>query len=200
MRFDSLTNFQTGDMVRIKRDQNLDRYMTAIQDGYARVRATQPWRLEWFNQDGSPIGDNGSLIPPKRLEHYPYAERLETRHAQSDSESRAWDRLNKYALNDVEAVRSPEKSAESLSRGDALAQGERMREYGSPKVSFDRIARLWSAYLSAPEVDPENLTGEDVGHLMIALKLSRSITDKKPDTLDDLEGYVSCIRMIRDDG
>jgi hypothetical protein len=85
-----------------------------------------------------------------------------------------------------------------MSRGDALATGERMTEYGHPKVSFDRIAALWSAYLTAPEVDAANLTGEDVGKLMVLLKVSRSITDRKADTLDDIEGYVSCIRMLRD--
>lgn len=88
-------------------------------------------------------------------------------------------------------------ASEGMSRGAALASGDRMAEYGHPKVSFDRIAAFWSAYLSAPEVDPENLTGEDVGHLMMLLKVSRSVTDKKPDTLDDIEGYATCIRMIR---
>lgn len=83
-------------------------------------------------------------------------------------------------------------------RGAALAHGDRQRAYGHPKVSFDRIGEFWSTYLSAPQVDPENLTAEDVGHMMNLLKISRAITDKGDDTLDDIEGYVTCIRMIRD--
>lgn len=86
---------------------------------------------------------------------------------------------------------------DSAGRGAALAHGDRQKAYGHPKVSFDRIGNFWSTYLSAPEVDPENLTAEDVGHMMNLLKISRSITDKGDDTIDDIEGYVTCIRMIR---
>jgi hypothetical protein len=88
-------------------------------------------------------------------------------------------------------------SADNAGRGAALAHGDRQKAYGHPKVSFDRIASFWSAYLAAPEIDPENLSAEDVGHMMNLLKISRSITDKGEDTIDDIEGYVTCIRMIR---
>lgn len=87
--------------------------------------------------------------------------------------------------------------AESAGRGADLAHGDRQKAYGHPKVSFDRIAKFWSTYLNAPQVDPLALTAEDVGHMMNLLKISRAITDKGDDTIDDIEGYVTCIRMIR---
>lgn len=102
-----------------------------------------------------------------------------------------------YSYADSLELVEPVKAEQGTkSKGDLLAEGDRMEEYGSPVVSFKRIGRLWSEYLSAPQVDPENLTAEDVGMLMILLKVSRRITDKKPDTLDDIEGYVSCVRMV----
>lgn len=75
--------------------------------------------------------------------------------------------------------------------GDTLATGERMDEYGHPSDAFDRIAGLWSAYLGGIPLD-----ARDVGAMMILLKVSRLATSVKPDTLDDVEGYVACIRML----
>jgi hypothetical protein len=97
--------------------------------------------------------------------------------------------------------------SQAVSRGDALA-AERGKAYGHPKVSFDRIGSLWTEYLKgvaayrAENGGPRgftvpHLTGQDVGKMMILLKVSRSITDNgKADTLDDIEGYVSCLRML----
>lgn len=106
-----------------------------------------------------------------------------------------------------EAAESDSPDSQGGSRGEALANGERMREYGHPKWSFERIAAFWTAYIEGVAREQHDrwniehlptLTGEDVGHMMNLLKISRTITDKGDDTLDDIEGYVACIRMLRD--
>lgn len=76
---------------------------------------------------------------------------------------------------------------------DSLATGERMVDYGHPSISFERIATLWSAYLGA------SIQKRDVAVMMMLLKISRLATSTRKDTLDDIEGYVSCLRMIEDD-
>lgn len=96
-----------------------------------------------------------------------------------------------------EAGRTEPRASEAMSRGAALATGDRMDEYGDPNLSFDRIAGLWSAYVTAPGVDAAALTAEDVARMMILLKVSRSLTDTKADTLDDIDGYTACIRLLR---
>lgn len=122
------------------------------------------------------------------------------------------------ALNDADGALTPATPSEAESgdspdsqegsRGEALAKGERMDEYGHPKHSFERIAAFWTAYLEGVARQQHDrwhldhlptLSGEDVGHMMQLLKISRTITDKGDDTLDDIDGYTACIRMLRSD-
>ncbi len=103
-----------------------------------------------------------------------------------------------------EAVSGDSEDSQSGSKGPGLAHGERLREYGPPHVSFQRIAEFWTIYLEGvareqgydpnqvPDIQPE-----DVAAMMILLKVSRKITDGKADTLDDIDGYTETIRMLR---
>lgn len=185
-----MTDFQVGDYVRL-----IDEYRTpgapydkrlCRESSHAEVIRDQYgiW-LQWYDDAGS-LFNLGSGIPTRHLEKI-------------DAETFTWGPWGIAPEGAPKAAEGDPRKPEHGSRGDALANGERMREYGHPKVSFERVADLWSAYLSAPEVDPENLTAEDHGRMMILLKVSRSITDGKADTLDDIEGYVSCIRMLAAD-
>jgi hypothetical protein len=64
---------------------------------------------------------------------------------------------------------------------------DRAADYGDPRVSFDRIALMWSAITGA------DITAQQVAHMMICLKLSRLQTS--PDHLDsyvDIVGYARC--------
>lgn len=75
--------------------------------------------------------------------------------------------------------------------GHQLADGPRMDTYGHPAQAFTRIAALWSAYLGT------TITPHDVGTLMVLLKASRlRTTPGHPDSLDDIEGYVHCLRLL----
>ena len=64
---------------------------------------------------------------------------------------------------------------------------DRNSDYGDPRVSFDRIALMWSAITGA------DISAQQVAHMMIALKLSRLQTS--PNHLDsyvDIVGYARC--------
>jgi hypothetical protein len=64
---------------------------------------------------------------------------------------------------------------------------DRQVDYGDPRVSFDRIALMWSAITGA------DISAQQVAHMMIALKLSRLQTN--PSHLDsyvDIVGYARC--------
>jgi hypothetical protein len=71
-----------------------------------------------------------------------------------------------------------------------LAYGDRMGDYGHPIHNFRRIAGIWSAILGV------EVTTEDVALCMIGLKVSREKANPKADNLDDIDGYVACLRMV----
>lgn len=64
---------------------------------------------------------------------------------------------------------------------------DRQSDYGDPRVSFDRIALMWSAITGA------DISAQQVAHMMICLKLGRLQTS--PNHLDsyvDIVGYARC--------
>lgn len=66
----------------------------------------------------------------------------------------------------------------------------RADDYGDPKVSFDRIALMWSAITGA------DITAQQVAHMMICLKISRlQHTPHHLDSLVDIVGYARCAVM-----
>ena len=86
----------------------------------------------------------------------------------------------------------PRKEA-AATAGEALVKGDRQKDYGSPDVSFGRIAKLWSAHLGT------EVTKRDVALMMILLKVSREKSNHKADNLNDIEGYVYCARILKED-
>mgnify|MGYP006285969111 CR=1 FL=1 len=68
----------------------------------------------------------------------------------------------------------------------AIVAGDRANDYGDVNESFARIAGLWSAYVNIP------ISPWDVAQMMILLKVSRSKTSLKRDTLVDIIGYAEC--------
>lgn len=84
--------------------------------------------------------------------------------------------------------------------------------YGHPYDNFANIAALWSDYLNAREAYQKFprregeayqfefvLTREDVAHMMILLKVARTInTPYNEDNPVDIAGYARCIQMIKE--
>lgn len=73
-----------------------------------------------------------------------------------------------------------------LEEARIIITGDRQKAYGSAKDNFERIARLWSAYLE------KEVNASDVANLMILLKVARSLGPSwKDDNYIDICGYAA---------
>ena len=68
---------------------------------------------------------------------------------------------------------------------------DRQGDYGDPRVSFDRIALMWSAITGA------DISAQQVAHMMIALKICRlQHSPNHLDSLVDIVGYARCAVLV----
>lgn len=74
-----------------------------------------------------------------------------------------------------------------------IVNGERLEEYGDMRASFNRIAKLWSAYSGV------YLDAFDVAKMMILLKVSRAKNSNHRDSFVDIVGYIECIDQMSSD-
>lgn len=77
-----------------------------------------------------------------------------------------------------------------LLEAQKLVHGDRNADYGHPLDDFSRTARMWSAILGV-EVSPEQ-----VGLCMVAVKISRQCNRPKRDNLVDGAGYFETVSMV----
>lgn len=79
-----------------------------------------------------------------------------------------------------------------LNQALKIINGDREKEYGSPRDNFDDIALLWDIYLGGRGKLAcfTNITREDVANMMIGLKYCRLCRGSKEDTLVDIAGYA----------
>ena|SRR5690606_2581737 len=68
----------------------------------------------------------------------------------------------------------------------------RQASYGVPEDNFAITAELWSAYLGCP------IRPEDVGAMMILLKIARERYQHKHDNLVDIAGYAECVARLHE--
>jgi hypothetical protein len=78
-----------------------------------------------------------------------------------------------------------------LQEADRLVSGDRGSYYGHPLDDFTRTGRMWAAILDLPEVTPEQ-----VGLCMAALKISREVHRHKRDNIVDLAGYAKTVQLV----
>lgn len=86
-----------------------------------------------------------------------------------------------------------------LQEADRIAGHSRSRDYGHPRENFRRIANLcWAYFASRPEFAQIEFTisEEDVGHMLILMKVARNQNAVKRDNLVDIAGYSKCLAMI----
>ena len=77
-----------------------------------------------------------------------------------------------------------------LEEANRLIYGDRAAAYRPVTASFERIAKFWSTIL---EIE---VTAEQVGLCMIALKMSRQISKAGRDNIVDIAGYAGCIAKM----
>ncbi len=81
-----------------------------------------------------------------------------------------------------------------LEEAQNIVQGDRRQEYGSAYDCFERISKMWSAYLGIP------VDSFDVANLMIMLKICRA--HKKGfqrSSYVDIAGYAFCSEIVYND-
>ena len=79
----------------------------------------------------------------------------------------------------------------ALQEAQRLVHGDRGAAYGHPLDDFARTGRMWAAILGVPEVTPEQ-----VGLCMAAVKISREVNRPARDNRVDLAGYAETVEMI----
>jgi hypothetical protein len=83
-----------------------------------------------------------------------------------------------------------------MKREDILEQakicvcGHRQSDYGTPEDNFNRIGKLWSAYMDI------EFTAKDVAIMMALLKVARIKAGNSIDSAIDLAGYAACAGEI----
>lgn len=78
-----------------------------------------------------------------------------------------------------------------LNTAAKLIDGDRQDTYGSATESFDRIGKLWSAYLGT------EVSGTDVANLMVLLKVSRTKGKFHEDSYVDIAGYAALAERLQ---
>lgn len=77
-----------------------------------------------------------------------------------------------------------------LEEASKLVHGDRGEDYGHPIDDFTRTAAMWSAILGT------EVSAEQVGLCMCAVKISRQCNAPKVDNLVDLAGYAETVNMV----
>lgn len=85
-----------------------------------------------------------------------------------------------------------------LQEAQRLVHGDRNKQYGSPLSDFTCIAAMWSAFITK-KYGAVKLAPEDVGCLMVLMKISREANGHKRDSLVDTCGYAECIQWLLDE-
>ncbi len=89
------------------------------------------------------------------------------------------------------------KAHEIAAKAAELVAGDRDRQHGQKKDNFDRIAKLWEAYLSIRRDWSKPLGPIDVGHMMVLMKIARTQSGAvNPDDYVDAAGYAACAGEI----
>lgn len=86
-----------------------------------------------------------------------------------------------------------------LVEAEALIHGQRSKDYGHPKMNFQRIADLWNAYIKY-STTPGVLTPTDTAVMMILLKVARlQQNPTNRDSVVDIAGYAGTIERLWED-
>lgn len=99
--------------------------------------------------------------------------------------------INLYNIGPMKTLSKNTRSS-VLVEADTIVNGARADEYGGPEDSFQKIASLWTAYLSSMN-EQVNISAADVACMMILLKIARLANS--PDHRDswvDIAGYAAC--------
>lgn len=84
----------------------------------------------------------------------------------------------------------PQAPRSSILEAAEAAVNDRHKKNDVPERNFARIAEVWSVILGV------HVTPEQVGLMMVGLKLVREAYSHQPDNLVDLVGYTLCLEEM----
>lgn len=82
-----------------------------------------------------------------------------------------------------------------LEEAESLIYGDRQASYGSATDNFNNTAAGWSVILSKKLNAP--ISAEDVGLMMVWLKIAREVNKPQRDNLVDAAGYLGCVEKVQ---
>lgn len=77
---------------------------------------------------------------------------------------------------------------DSMLLANALVNGERQADYGSPEQNYAGIAGVWSGLLTMKLKAP--ITSQEAALMMVGLKIQRQCMKPKEDNMVDAHGYL----------
>ena len=90
-----------------------------------------------------------------------------------------------------------DESESAAQEAHRLVHGDRGEDYGHPFTDFSKTAQIVQGILMQKLAPHAQITPEDVGLIMIAVKMSRHTNRPKRDNLVDIAGYAETLEMIR---
>lgn len=102
------------------------------------------------------------------------------------------------ALNNLPPSPVPAPALSLNQRADITINGPRQHEYGDKLQNFAQTAMIWQGVLAPKLLPGAKILPEDVGLLMMGLKMSRlSKTPDHNDSVLDIAGYAGCIDKLQ---
>lgn len=95
------------------------------------------------------------------------------------------------AYQDAQAEFYAEDDCNILEEANKLVYGNRQADYGSVRANFNNIARGWSV-IAKTDID-----AEQVGLMMVWVKIARQLHKPKRDNLVDGAGYFATIEKMQ---
>lgn len=84
--------------------------------------------------------------------------------------------------------------SKEATEADALVNGDRQDDYGSPAQNYADIALVWTGLLGKKLNAP--MTAADAATMMVGLKLARQMNRHKHDNIVDAHGYLMVLSHI----
>ena len=104
-----------------------------------------------------------------------------------------------YSFSTMLPIEELEKPQESIiEEANRLVNGNRQGDYGHPYWDFSRTSTMWNGLLVEKLKEGCKIEPEEVGLMMVLVKLSRHMNKKKRDNLVDAHGYLLTVEMVEE--